>query len=607
MRKIRLDIMCMAIVTATGTWAASTSADTLASRIAIVVAEQATPAERNAADQLQRYLGKIYGVEFDVIAEPAEERDHIFVGRSQWTQGIDLGPLGTEGIVIQTRERDMILIGGPPRGTLNAVFTFLQDEMGCRWYAPDEQLIPERKLSESDLSQGLRSLVGELDVRYMPPFTHRQYFGQSTQDVEFAVKNRLNGRNWQRPIPEEWGGNVYMAQPTGGHTLIRSFLKPDDHFDTHPEWFAWREEAGEHQTSQPCLTHPEVHEQVTVEVLAYLEEHYPTWEAGPKIVSVSNADNDRYCECERCTEVYEREGAKSGALLELVNAVADAVAEDYPDVLVSTLAYWKTSTPPARLRARPNVLIHLGTMQRDHKVGVDQTKYGDYLQRWGRVAQHLYIWDYDTNYHNYMRPHPSYRAVPRSLKFFRVRGVTGVFVQGGWGKPELHNMRAWVNGQLLWDPSRNPRALMREFAEAYYGEAASYVLDYMETIYRAVQRAEKSYLSVYGTTDTWLKLPDMNRAQELITQARTAVEDDERLRERIDLLQMGLDMIWLERYEELRNAAEETNAPFNGPDDPLALVDHYAENPLNVATMREGQSGDYGQFLSRIRETLTSE
>ncbi len=587
--------------------AAATRAEPPALPVAIVVAAEASPAERNAADQLQRFLGEIYRTRLEVVAEPVGGKDHIFVGPSRWTAVIDPEPLGTDGITIQTRGRDLILLGGRPRGTLNAVFTFLQDPMGCRWYATDEELIPRRTLPEGGLSEGLRSLVGDLSITYVPPFAHRQYFGPQTQDVEFAARNRLNGRNWQTPMPEEWGGGVSMARPSGGHTLLKHFLKPADHFASHPEWFAWRKDAGKHQPVQPCMTHPEVKAQVVKEVLAYLDEQYPTWGPGPKIVSISNADNDTYCECERCGAVYEREGSQSGALLQLVNAVAGEVAGRYPDVLVSTLAYWMTAAPPKTVRAEPNVLIHLGTMQRDHKVPVNQTKYGDYLKRWRRIARQVYIWDYDTNYHNYMRPHPSYYAVPQSLKFFHAQGVTGVFVQGGWGKPELHNLRAWVNAQLLWDPRGNPRELVAEFVQAYYGDAAEYVLEYMDVMEHAVRDADGKHLSVYGKTDNWLTLSAMNHAQKLVTQARAAVQGDERRLPRVLALQMCLDMIWLERYAELRRAAEEGKLPFEGPDDPIALLDEYASNPLNVSTMREGKGGNYGQFLEKLRTALTAE
>ena len=52
-----------------------------------------------------------------------------------------------------------------------------------------------------------------------------------------------------------------------------------------------------------------------------------------------------------------------GTLLRFVNAVADAVAERYPDVLVDTLAYQYTRNVPKLTRPRRNVIIRLCSIE----------------------------------------------------------------------------------------------------------------------------------------------------------------------------------------------------------------------------------------------------
>ena len=52
-----------------------------------------------------------------------------------------------------------------------------------------------------------------------------------------------------------------------------------------------------------------------------------------------------------------REGGESGPLIAFLNSVGEDIAEDYPDVLVGTLAYNLTSTPPKHVRPRDNVLV----------------------------------------------------------------------------------------------------------------------------------------------------------------------------------------------------------------------------------------------------------
>ena len=57
------------------------------------------------------------------------------------------------------------------------------------------------------------------------------------------------------------------------------------------------------------------------------------------IISVSQNDNGHYCNSSAEREVMEAEGSPMGPLLRAVNRVADAISEEFPHVVVDTLAY----------------------------------------------------------------------------------------------------------------------------------------------------------------------------------------------------------------------------------------------------------------------------
>ena len=82
------------------------------------------------------------------------------------------------------------------------------------------------------------------------------------------------------------------------------------------------------------------------------------------IAVVSCDDSNAVCRCEACGALRVQEGCETGPLLAFVNSVADAVAAKYPQVRVSTLAYWHTDRPPATIAPRPNVLVQLGNLAR---------------------------------------------------------------------------------------------------------------------------------------------------------------------------------------------------------------------------------------------------
>ena len=121
-----------------------------------------------ATGDLKKYLDAVTGAEFEIV-RPMEVPDgmaRILVGDSHHARALapdlDWDSLGTDDIVIKTVGRDLVLAGGQPRGTVYAVYTFLQDGLGCRWWAPGAVSIP----SQPNLT------VPAMDIVYRPAFQH---------------------------------------------------------------------------------------------------------------------------------------------------------------------------------------------------------------------------------------------------------------------------------------------------------------------------------------------------------------------------------------------------------------------------------------------------
>lgn len=166
----------------------------------ICVAAEAIPAERTAAEQLQKYLAEATGAQFLLVTEAeAKGEALIFVGAGSRVKKLlpeeNWEALGQDGIVIKTMGSSLVLAGGTPRGTLYSVFQFLEDNVGCRWWTPKEQTIPETK----NLS------IPPLDVRYVPVFSYREHFTTSVRyNPQFATILRENGRHESQDAV--WGG-----------------------------------------------------------------------------------------------------------------------------------------------------------------------------------------------------------------------------------------------------------------------------------------------------------------------------------------------------------------------------------------------------------------
>ena len=110
------------------------------------------------------------------------------------------------------------------------------------------------------------------------------------------------------------------------------------------------------------------------------------------------------------------------------------------------------------------------------------------LQDWSKICQRLYVWDYVTDFANYVLPHPNWFVLGPNLRLFRDYGVKGVFEEGAYAGPgaEMAELRSWVLAQLLWNPQQDDRALIKEFLRGYYGKRAGDLIErYLELMHDA--------------------------------------------------------------------------------------------------------------------------
>ncbi len=192
----------------------------------IVIAEDACEPEQHAAAELADFLQQITGAKFDIVHPPAAKRSRLLVGpkaAKSATADFSTDGLGADGIIIRTVGNDLILAGGHPRGTLYAVYTFLEDHLGCRWWSSTESTISKKPTLK----------VGKLDVRYVPVLEYREPFWFDAFDGNWAVRNKSNGN---RPLLDEKRGGKHSYQ--GFVHTFYPLIPPKTYFKEHPEWFS---------------------------------------------------------------------------------------------------------------------------------------------------------------------------------------------------------------------------------------------------------------------------------------------------------------------------------------------------------------------------------
>lgn len=532
----------------------------------IVIAADAIPAEKTAARELAGTLKQVTGAEFAVVSErqAAPGTRQILVGPSNRARSVapdvNWGSLAADETVVRTAGNTLIMAGGRPRGTLYAVYTFLEDTAGCRWWTPTESTIPNKPTLS----------VPPLNIRHAPKFVSREAFYRfPIEDPIFASRLKLNGHF--SPITEEYGGHMGFIGFV--HTFY-AWVPPDKHFAAHPEWFSLINGKRTTQHAQLCLTNPELLKEMTRVVLEKIGEN-----PSLGLISVSQNDCHNPCQCDKCRALAEAEGSEAGPLIAFVNAVAEEVEKKYPNVLVETLAYQYTRKPPKTLKPRKNVVVRLCSIECDFSQPLNSdpnATFRDDILGWKAIAPNLFIWNYVTDFAAYIQPHPNMAALAPDLRFFADSNVIGVFEQGDCFTTvgDFVRLRNWVIAHLLWDPSRDQNALVREFAAGYYGPAAKQMLSYLRLVENAWMR-KPGRLSCYNTDLTFLTIHDMTEAARLFDEAARAVKGQPALEERIRRERLPLDHVWLLRYEDLKHAAKDSGIAFAGPSDPRAACEEF--------------------------------
>jgi hypothetical protein len=482
----------------------------------IVLPENADSTLQLAADQFQTYIEKISGVQISIATEASADagKNKVFIG------GNNSEVLSPHSIIIKNEGKNLIITGGSSQSVLYAVYEFLEKYAGCKWFSPEVEVIPAAKTVSVQIP---------LNEIYTPEITTRTVHSLLFYDnPAFADKLKVTH--------DAFPGYVPTARV---HTFGR-FLPAKDFFKTHPEYYALRN--GKRQHTQLCLTNKEVLRMVTDSVAVWFER-YPDTE----VISVSQDDNTLNCQCDDCWKIDEEEGSASGTMIRFVNAVA----ANFPDKTISTLAYQYTRKP-SKTKPADNVLITLCSIECDRSAPIEEkcTDFAEDLIGWKAQTEHIRIWDYTTQFTNFLAPFPNIRTLQPNIKFFRDNHATWVFEQHSHQPSELFELRSYLTAKLLWNPDLDADEIITEFTNGYYEEAGVFVKNYIDLIHDEILKDSTFFLFLYGDPaqgfNSWLNPEMLKQYNILFNKAESAVENKPEVLQRVKIARLSTDYAMLE-------------------------------------------------------------
>ena len=528
----------------------------------IVVDADAPASERYAAQELRDWLREVSGAELPIVASiDSGCPDHrLIVGYNELTAR--LVPVAErpddrdDSFTWQNVGGDILFWGGAKRGTLYAVYSFLEEEMGCRWYSATVSVAPKRKAWSFHAKW--KGLPSRFYWHETPGIQIRDNCVWDARTIP-AFSARLRNNFVRLPKPTEgvdlnqrWGPTLEgTAEGYWGVHAMGSFISPKEYFDSHPEYFSLRDGKRQSGYTQLCLSNPDVLRICTEKVREVMRR-----EPDYLIYSMEQNDDMLPCQCDACQAIVQQYGGESGIMVWFVNQVADAIKDEFPDKFIGTFAYQYTRHAPTGIVPRENVVIRLCSIECCLLHGYDECEQNREflrdLEAWGKIAPHLYIWDYVTDFALYCLPVANWRTMQSHIQDFRDNHAIGILEEGDYQTPtcELRELRTWLLSKLMWNPDADVEYLIRDFTDGYYGAAGRYIRDYL-ALEDSILRRPDMHTNCYASTSHPMFTDEFIReGRRLFAEAKAAVAADSALVARVETAEFPLCLLQMERMPE---------------------------------------------------------
>ena len=545
----------------------------------IIVFQDAPSYTRDAAETLADYVEKISGAKPDIIEgnlqrlpkraiwvgyQPAlktlfpkldfdfqhpeevliaaSENQMVIAGRDRW----DPDHLEVEGI-------DEKIVGKQQEyGTVNAVYTFLQDHLGVRWLWPGQlgEDIPERGTIAFE----------PFEYRYHPQIRAR---GGAFNFSVLSNKGYGRAHDWTRLERLQLGS----LEIGGGHAFGHWW---DRFHKTQPELFALQPDGTRSGHPSPknaklCQSNPAVWKQWLADVEEQLTRD-------PTRTTFNGSPNDGWssghCVCENCRAwdhpdgeprlmhwLHHREQrpALSDRHVTFANQLGRVLKERFPDkkYYVMMMSYGHSRPAPVKARPADNVIMVsvANFYGRTHLVDRGSTwgtTHREQYEAWSKLAPHV-MWRPNTGSPAGWQqglPDLSIAQTIENLKFVAENHCIGIFIDSVWEHWATQGPQYYVMAQLLWDPSRDGQAILGDYYHRGFGPAAGEIKAYFEKL----EQARMAYVKAHGYQSGVFNLPHLytddllRRADDHLRQAAAAADaGPEIYRRRVEFVRAGLE------------------------------------------------------------------
>jgi len=511
-----------------------------------VDASAETPARRapllRAAEELRYYMGELTGRPLPLVT-PEQSKEYS----GTLYHVVDLKPLATtweqmqasrasgkipaSPVNVEREGREVLFKAWPYANVRASVWAFLEQQ-GVRWVYPDEHgdFVPTGKGVSLD---GLPLRAAPACSRRFANFPEAQNTATDMNDASYLFWWR-NGYDstWANAQWRALGGSEVPADPTrmiqwdknrkddyreGFEGYPHNFdnVVPKRVLDLHPDW--WGAVKGQRVSPYKngpsvCMTHPDLIQFIIDKAISITKPE------STDTLNVLPMDGTSFCDCERCTKLYEplvkssvahsgiRPFVASDAYYYFITEIANGIQKERPKVSILALAYADLLDPPRKIEKMPdNVIVevcHLGAPELPMSAPANATMRAC-VELWHRKCSRLRTYEYvllNEGKTSTVMPVPAVSGIIDHARYFRTLGAHECGTQADGASMAYSPWNNYAYPRLLWNPDRTAEETLDEFFGGYFREAKAPTLAY----YRALEDSMRSHqVSLRPPPEDW--------------------------------------------------------------------------------------------------------
>lgn len=572
----------------------------------IVAPANLLPMEKLAVRELQDGLRRTTGANFKAASAGAKK---IMLVRdpSLAPQECELSCVGN----------NLILKGGDRYGIVYAVYTFLEDQLGIRWFTRyGVNKYPKIKRLKVDFAK----------YRKKPAYPERYLIMASSfkrpETTPFYFRNRMNFGNFLKNSKDLPGADsLFVECNSSCHTLFflippaknaypqqMKFKTTKYYFKSNPEYFSLDQNGKRTIHMQLCFSNPELRKELTRRLFESIEV------TGKKtgVYSVSAQDcSGIFCHCKGCKALTAKYRSNSGPLVDYLLELCPKVKKAYPGLYISTLAYRRDQTEkPPFLNGKKmpdNFICIFASIEDDFSKSMDHPNNQltlKHLRGWADITRHVWMWYYPLVYGG-TSPFISLERNVKDIRLMLKHGATGAYFEhdvGLWDGCNLVDMLNWLYLKLIQDPDQDHRKLVAEYCDFIYGAASKDMQTYIYEMDEYTKKHKTYAAWSSGPIQAALSPKNLLRWAKLFDRMEKAVAKDPQALAHVRDVRFMLDIVTLSKYRAITNGKKGILPP------PEVIRDRTLKNIESAierrivgpfATMRKGRVNRYRPQLRR--------